>query len=147
MSLFISLKYSEAEIHDWAWLVPFIVGGIFGLIALYLRSYLKETPVFKAMQQRKKLATEMPVKQVLAEHKTAVVIGMLFIWFLTACVVVLILAMPNLLTGAFGFERADAFKMQSAAIIMQMLGCIVAGLLADRLGAGKGLYGVHWLLP
>lgn len=27
--------------------------------------------------------------------------------------------------------------MQSAAIIMQMLGCIVAGLLADRLGAGK----------
>ena len=27
--------------------------------------------------------------------------------------------------------------MQSAAIIMQMAGCIVAGLLADRLGAGK----------
>ncbi len=137
MSLFISLKYSETEIHDWAWRIPFILGGIFGLIALYLRSYLKETPVFKAMQQRKQLATNMPVKQVLAEHKTAVVIGMLFTWFLTGCVVVLILAMPNLLTGAFGFERADAFKMQSAAIIMQMLGCIIAGLLADRLGAGK----------
>jgi MFS family permease len=45
--------------------------------------------------------------------------------------------MPNLLTGAFGFERADAFKMQSAAIVMQMAGCITAGLLADRLGAGK----------
>ena len=137
MSLFISLKYSQSEIMDWAWRIPFILGGIFGFFALYLRSYLKETPVFKAMQERKELSKEIPVKQVLTEHKSAVVIGMLFTWFLTGCIVVLILAMPNLLTTTFGFERSDAFKMQSAAILMQMLGCILAGLLADRFGAAK----------
>lgn len=137
MSLFISLQFSASEIKEWAWRIPFILGGIFGFVALYLRSYLKETPVFKAMQAKKQLAQDMPVKQVLAHHKTAVVMGMLFTWFLTGCVVVLILAMPNLLVGSFGFERADAFKMQSAAILMQMLGCVIAGLLADRFGAGK----------
>ncbi|WP_180171209.1 MFS transporter [Acinetobacter sp. YH12023] len=137
MSLFISLQFTESEIHDWAWRIPFILGGIFGFVALYLRSYLKETPVFKAMQEKKQLTKELPVKQVLQQHKTGVVIGMLFTWFLTGCVVVLILAMPNLLTSTFGFERADAFKMQSAAIVMQMVGCILAGLLADRFGAGK----------
>lgn len=137
MSLFISLQFSEAEIKDWAWRIPFILGGIFGFVALYLRSYLKETPVFKAMQAKTELAKELPVKQVLAKHKTGVVIGMLFTWFLTGCVVVLILAMPNLLVGAFGFERADAFKMQSAAIVMQMVGCVLAGVLADRFGAGR----------
>ncbi|MDM1261760.1 MFS transporter [Acinetobacter indicus] len=137
MSLFISLQFTAAEIQDWAWRIPFIVGGIFGLVALYLRSYLHETPVFKAMQARKELAKELPVKQVLAQHRSGVVMGMFFTWFLTACVVVLILAMPNLLVGAFGFDRADAFKMQSAAIVMQMIGCIVAGLLADRFGAGR----------
>ncbi|HAA06814.1 MAG TPA: MFS transporter, partial [Acinetobacter schindleri] len=137
MSLFISLQFSEAEIKDWAWRIPFILGGIFGFVALYLRSYLKETPVFKAMQAKKELAKELPVKQVLAKHKTGIVIGMLFTWFLTGCVVVLILAMPNLLVGAFGFERADAFKMQSAAIVMQMVGCVLAGVLADRFGAGR----------
>ncbi len=137
VSLWISLQFTNAEIHDWAWRLPFIAGGIFGLIALYLRSYLKETPVFKAMQARKELSKDTPIKQVLAKHKTSIAIGMVFTWFLTGCVVVLILAMPNLLTGAFGFERADTFKMQSAAIIMQMLGCIIAGLCADRYGAGK----------
>ena len=137
MSLFISLNFSESEIKDWAWRIPFILGGVFGFVALYLRSYLKETPVFKAMQAKKELAKDLPVKQVLANHKTATVIGMLFTWFLTGCVVVLILAMPNLLVGAFGFERSDAFKMQSAAIVMQMIGCILVGLLADRFGAGK----------
>jgi hypothetical protein len=43
------------------------------------------------MQARKELSKEMPVKQVLARHKTAVVIGMLLTWFLTACVMDLVL--------------------------------------------------------
>lgn len=137
MSLLISVQFSETDIHAWAWRIAFIAGGIFGLFALYLRSYLKETPVFKAMQARKQLSKELPVKQVLVHHRSAVAIGMLFTWFLTGCVVVIILAMPNLLIGTFGYERALTFKMQSAAIVMQMLGCILAGTLADRFGCAK----------
>jgi MFS family permease len=140
MSLVISLQFNDLEIRAWAWRVPFILGGIFGLVALYLRSYLKETPVFKAMQARKELAQELPIKQVINAHKPAVLIGMLFTWFLTGCVVVIILAMPNLLTGVFALQRADAFQMQSAAILMQMLGCVIAGLLADRFGAGRIIF-------
>lgn len=137
MSLLISVQFSETDIHAWAWRIAFIAGGIFGLFALYLRSYLKETPVFKTMQARKQLSKELPVKQVLVHHRSAVAIGMLFTWFLTGCVVVIILAMPNLLIGTFGYERALTFKMQSAAIVMQMLGCILAGTLADRFGCAK----------
>jgi MFS family permease len=137
MSLWISLQFTESQILDWAWRIPFIVGGVFGLIATYLRSYLQETPVFQAMQAQKQLSTALPVKQVLAEHKIAVGIGMLLTWFLTACVVVLILTMPNLLTTQFGYSRSQAFSLQSLAIVMQMLGCILAGVLADRFGAGR----------
>ena len=36
---------------------------------------------FKAMQARKELSKELPIKQILARHKTAVVIGMMFTWF------------------------------------------------------------------
>ena len=137
MSLWISLQFAESQILDWAWRIPFIVGGVFGLIAMYLRSYLQETPVFQAMQAQKQLSKALPVKQVLAEHKIAVGIGMLLTWFLTACVVVLILTMPNLLTTQFGYSRSQAFSLQSLAIVMQMLGCILAGVLADRFGAGR----------
>lgn len=138
MSLAISLLYTDAEIRDGAWRIAFILGGVFGFVALYLRRYLKETPIFQAMQARKELAKSLPIKQVMSQHKTAVGIGMLLTWFLTACVVVLILAMPNLLTQ-YGISRADAFKMQSLAILMQMLGCVIAGISADRFGATKTL--------
>ena len=138
MSLWIAMQFTELEVKAWAWRIAFIVGGVFGLVALYLRRYLKETPVFQAMQAKQQLAKSLPVLQVLAQHKTAVGIGMLLTWFLTACVVVIILATPNLLAN-FGIARADAFKMQSMAIVMQMLGCVIAGLCADRFGATKTL--------
>ena len=133
--------FSSEAILNGAWRIPFIIGGLFGLLTLYLRSYLHETPVFKAMQQRKELATEMPVKVLVSKHKTAVSIGMLLTWFLTGCIVVILLAMPQLLTGSFGFSSTQAFEMQSMAIVMQMLGCVIYGLLADRLGTGRVLIG------
>ncbi len=43
---------------------PFLLGGVFGLIAMYLRRWLQETPIFLEMQQRKTLAQELPVKAV-----------------------------------------------------------------------------------
>ena len=133
--------FSSEAILNGAWRIPFIIGGLFGLLTLYLRSYLHETPVFKAMQQRKELVTEMPVKVLVSKHKTAVSIGMLLTWFLTGCIVVILLAMPQLLTGSFGFSSTQAFEMQSMAIVMQMLGCVIYGLLADRLGIGRVLIG------
>ncbi|NUE66223.1 MFS transporter [Snodgrassella sp. ESL0253] len=141
IALVMAKLFSSAEILEGAWRIPFILGGLFGLLTLYLRSYLRETPVFKAMQQRKELVTEMPVKVLINQHKTAVIIGMLLTWFLTGCIVLILLAMPQLLTGSFGFSSAQAFEMQSMAIVMQMLGCVIYGLLADRVGTGRILIG------
>lgn len=139
IALMMSRQFSSAAILDGAWRIPFILGGLFGLLTLYLRSYLRETPVFKAMQQRKELATDMPLKLLVTQHKTAVIIGMLLTWFLTGCVVVILLAMPQLLTAGFGFSSALAFEMQSMAIVMQMIGCVLYGVLADRVGSGRML--------
>ncbi len=139
MALSIAKIYTPDVIHDWAWRIPFIIGGVFGLITMYLRSYLKETPVFKAMQERKQLSEVMPIKLLVSQHKTGIVLGMLFTWFLTGCIVVLILAMPQLLTSTFAFDSVLAFEMQSLAIVTQMLGCIVFGVLSDKVGCGRML--------
>lgn len=139
MSLWIAKAFTAQVILDWAWRIPFWAGGVFGLLTMYLRSYLKETPVFKAMQERKALSAVMPVKTVLAQHKTGIVLGMMLTWFLTGCIVVLILAMPQLLTGTFGFDNAYAFEMQSMAIVAQMAGCVLVGFLADRFGCSRML--------
>ncbi|MCR6553107.1 MFS transporter, partial [Aeromonas sp. CPF2-S1] len=52
----VNKSLTPAEVSDWGWRVPFLLGGIFGIVAMYLRRWLHETPVFAEMQANKTLA-------------------------------------------------------------------------------------------
>ncbi len=69
--------YSPLELLSHGWRVPFIIGGVFGLTAAWLRRWLHETPVFREMQARQALADELPLKTVIREHRPAVILTML----------------------------------------------------------------------
>ncbi|WKA61922.1 MFS transporter [Pectobacterium aroidearum] len=119
------------------WRLPFFIGGVFGLVAMYLRRWLQETPIFMEMQAQKKLAEELPLKSVVLNHKRAVVVSMLLTWLLSACIVVVILMAPTYLQKVHGIPAALALQANCLATIALMVGCIGAGLLVDRFGASK----------
>lgn len=136
LATLINSSFSPAQISNWAWRLPFLVGGIFGLLAMYLRQWLQETPVFAEMQARKALADELPLKTVLREHKRAVIISMLLTWLLSAAIVVVILMTPTYLQKQFGMDAATTLKANSLATIALTAGCMVAGRIIDRIGSG-----------
>ncbi|OEC38247.1 MFS transporter [Pseudomonas sp. 1D4] len=137
MATLINTLYTPEEVQAWAWRMPFLVGGVFGLFSVYLRRWLHETPVFAELQQRKALAEEVPLKAVLREHRGAIAISMLLTWVLSAGIVVVILMTPTVLQTVYGFEAATALKANSLAIVCLTVGCIASGALADRFGAGR----------
>ncbi len=51
----VNTSMTQQALHDWGWRIPFLLGGAFGLVAMYLRRWLQETPIFLEMQQRKAL--------------------------------------------------------------------------------------------
>lgn len=142
----INSLYSQAELLDYAWRIPFLLGGIFGLFSVYLRRWLHETPVFAEMQKRKQLADEIPLGKVVREHRPAVVVSMLLTWLLSAAIVVVILMTPSLLQNLYGISPATSLKANSLAIVFLTGGCILAGRLVDRLGAGRIFIGGSLLL-
>ncbi|MBP7157305.1 MAG: MFS transporter [Thermomonas sp.] len=127
--------FDQAEVLAWAWRLPFIVGGVFGLLAMVLRRQLHETPVFTELRARRALAAELPLKTVVRDHAGAVLLAMLLTWLLTAAVVVTLLMMPTLLQG-LGVSRADALAGNTLAIFATVLANLAAGWLADRFGPG-----------
>lgn len=132
----VNKSLTPAEVSDWGWRIPFLLGGIFGIVAMYLRRWLHETPVFAEMQANKALAEELPLKTVLRDHKGSVVISMLLTWLLSAGIVVVILMTPTYLQKVHGISPADALTANSLAILALTLGCIVYGRLIDALGSG-----------
>ncbi len=86
--------YTQEELHEWAWRIPFFLGGIFGIISAYLRKFLRETPVFEQMKKDKALE-KFPLKEVFKKAKMGIVLSMMITWVLTGCIVVMILLMPS----------------------------------------------------
>lgn len=128
----------EAQLLAWGWRLPFLLGGVFGLLAMVLRRQLHETPVFAELQQQRALSAELPLKTVLRDYPGAVALGMLLTWLLTAAVVVTILMMPTFLQG-MGVSRDAALAGNALAVLAAMVANLVAGALADRFGAGRVL--------
>ncbi|MBY0444952.1 MAG: MFS transporter [Burkholderiales bacterium] len=128
--------FSPAELEAWAWRVPFLIGGVFGLVAMYLRKWLHETPVFLELQAKKNLATELPLKQVLRDHRLGIAVSMLATFLLAVAIVVAILMTPAYLQKQFAVLPVDALRANCYAIVALSLGCVVAGWASDKLGSG-----------
>lgn len=106
-------------------------------MAMYLRRWLQETPVFIALQARS-LTKQHPLKSVLRHHRKAVGVSVLLTGLLSAGIVVVLLMAPAWLQHT-GIEAARALQANGIAILMLAAGCVCAGWSADRFGAGKTL--------
>lgn len=146
MATMVNTLWTPEEIAGGIWRMPFIVGGVFGLFALWLRRYLHETPVFEQLRKRRELVKGLPIRQVLAGHGSGVVHSMIFSWLLTAGIVVVILMTPTLAQTAYGIGAREALVANSLATLALAVGCVAFGMAADRFGADRVLVAGSLLL-
>ena len=131
--------YAPEALLARGWRMPFILGGLFGLISVWLRQWLHETPVFREMQARQKLASELPLKAVIRDHRASIILTMVMTWLLSAAIVVMILMTPVLVQKLYAVPAVAALQANSIATLALSIGCIVFGALSDRFGAGRVL--------
>lgn len=139
LATWINTAFSPAEVSGGWWRLPFLLGGAFGLFAVFLRRWLQETPVFIAMQARRELVQGLPVRAVLAGHGAAVLRSVLASWLLTAAIVVGVLLTPSLVQAAFQLPAALAFQGGSVATAALIVGCLLSGWAVDRWGVAVTL--------
>ena len=126
--------YSPADVDEFAWRIPFIAGGVFGFVSVYLRRFLAETPVFQEMKTRRSLESDVPIKTVLREHRRETLLALALTWVLTAGIVVVILFTPAYLQQVFHVPASDALQANTFATFTFALGCLAFGWASDRFG-------------
>ena len=144
---FLAQAFTPAEILDSAWRYPFLLGGVFGVIGVWLRRWLSETPVFMAMQARREAAVELPLRAVLREHRLALLPAMILTCVLTSAVVVFVVITPTMMQKTFGMTASHTFALSALGIVFLNIGCVLAGLLVDRIGAWRTVMLYSLLLP
>lgn len=118
------------QLDDWGWRIPFAVGGLLALAALWLRRGLHETESFA-----KQAAPERsPLRMLLREHprQVATVVGMTLggtLAFYTCTTY-----MQKFMVNTAGFSKDDATLISAAALFVYMLLQPLFGALSDRVG-------------
>lgn len=144
---FLAQAFTPTEILDFAWRYPFLLGGVFGVIGVWLRRWLNETPVFMAMQAKRDAAVELPLRTVLREHRLAILPAMILTCVLTSAVVVFVVITPTMMQKTFGMTASHTFGLSALGIVFLNIGCVLAGLLVDRIGAWRTVMLYSLLLP
>lgn len=132
-------RMSPEDLLSYGWRIPFILGGVFGFLAVWLRKWLSETPVFETLRAEKAIHQGVPLAEVFAKHRGSVLLSMLVTWLLTAGILVIILMTPTLVQSGFGIPADQAFRANALASLFLCFGCLAGGWLVDAWGGARSL--------
>lgn len=122
---------SNEAILGYGWRIPFILGGFFGIISIFLRRYLQETAAFKAI--KKNDLHRVPVVTLLRTSYMNVLQGFMLV-SLGSVTVFLYLYWPQYLHQYMNYDLAELMRVNTAGTLVLNIMIIFGGLLTDKIG-------------
>nr|WP_271210105.1 MFS transporter [Rhodococcus wratislaviensis]GLK35116.1 MFS transporter [Rhodococcus wratislaviensis] len=135
----ISTVVSADALVDWAWRIPFLLAGPLGLIGLYLRLRLEETPAFQQMEQaeERSLADESTgrkLRETLVENWRPLVLCVILVATYNIAHYGLLSYMPTYLSNTLGYDESHGLVLMIIVMLIMMVCISFVGKLSDRVG-------------
>jgi MHS family proline/betaine transporter-like MFS transporter len=130
-----SLLLGDAAMHAWGWRLPFLVAAPLGLIGMYLRSRIEDTPVFRELEAR---AAEAPrpvgLGGLLQRYWRPLLVMSGLVVALNVVNYTLLSYMPTYLERRLGLSTQEALFVPIVGMLFMMLVLPFVGALSDRVG-------------
>ena len=129
----LTVGLSDAAMSSWGWRVPFLLGGPLGVVGLYLRLKLEDTPNFKALEEAGEVE-ETPLRDTFthAWRPMLLLLGIMIIGHIGNYV--LLAYMVNYLQNTMNVGGTTALLITFIAIVFMLAVIWRVGTLSDRFG-------------
>jgi MHS family alpha-ketoglutarate permease-like MFS transporter len=140
---------TDKQMHEWGWRIPFIIGAVLSLVALYLRSNLHETDAFQKKDNAVK--KKGSISELLKHPKALVTVvgltmgGTLAFYTYTTY-------MQKFLVNTVGLTKDQSTTLTFCSLLLFALLQPVFGMLSDKIGRrplliGFGVLGTLCTVP
>ncbi|MGG1572074.1 glycine betaine/L-proline transporter ProP [Fictibacillus sp. NRS-1165] len=127
---------------DWGWRIPFFIAAPLGLIGLYFRSHLEETPAFQAMEEKKEeKKNRSSFKEIIVNHWRSLLICVGVVLFYNTIVYMVLTYMPSYLSEQLGYGETKGLLLILIVMVIMIPFVLGMGYLGDRIGRNKILIG------
>ena len=119
------------SMHVWGWRVPFLVGGLVGGLAIFLRRHLPQSEHFKAHHDGRPETS--PLFQVFSTNLRETIQGILFASAYGVLFYIPLVYFPEWLHSHTGMQRDTALQINTAATVLLLFFIPLSGWIGDRL--------------
>lgn len=129
---------SPQQVLDWGWRIPFLIALPLGVIGLYLRSKLGETPEFEALQESGRTA-DAPAREALGRHWP--LLGLIFLigsLHMIGFYTVYTYLQSFIIGLGYSSRQATLVTVGALACGVALIG--IGGRMADRWGRWRPLF-------
>ena len=138
MSALLFSQLETAQLHGWGWRLPFLLAFPLGLVGLYIRLKLEDTPKFRELEAKHHVEAT-PTRELFTTYRKPI-IRAFAVTCLNAVGFYLILSyMPTYLITEMGMEESASFLANSIALFAYIFLIFLMGLLSDRFGRKTAL--------
>ena len=132
----VTTVFTPETLADWGWRIPFLIGGILGLVGLLLRANADETPEFEASAVVDHKSAPARLLALLREHpkallQTAALSAPAVAYYTWATF------LPTYATLTTGRDQASTLTGSVIGLVLLVIIVPICGALSDRLGRRK----------
>ena len=124
---------SESALESWGWRVPFLIALPLGLIGLYLRLRIEDTPLFRALVNTSR-TDPTPIRSSITEHRRSIAIAFGATLSYGVGFYVVPSYMPTYLDEATDLGVLSIFAVTASVLIAHIVALPLFGALSDRIG-------------
>ncbi|AZL68276.1 MFS transporter [Pseudomonas oryziphila] len=125
---------SAEAMNSWGWRVPFLIAAPLGLVGLYLRWRMEETPAFRQAMAEGKQHSHSPLGDTLRHHGRTIRNLGAFISQTALSFYMFTTYFATYLQTVGQLSRAQALLVTTVALLFAAVGCPLAGAFCDRVG-------------
>ena len=139
VALGLTSTFSEETIQSWAWRIPFLLSVVIGVVGIWIRNRMEDTPQFEQLAQQGE-TKKVPVVELFRTSGGSLVKIVFLGAAITGGYYIASVYSATYLQTAGGHSSTLAFLSTSLALVIGVLTLPVAGYCADRYGRKPVLF-------
>ncbi|MFW0775852.1 MFS transporter [Paenarthrobacter nitroguajacolicus] len=140
----LQLTLGQAAMEEWGWRIPFLIAGPLGLIAVYFRSKIEESPQFQATLDAQEASAKDAASQdaavakgpigIIKAYWRQIVLAMILAAAANTVGYALTSYMPTYLTDSKGYDPVHGTLLTIPVLVIMAVCIPLTGKLSDRIG-------------
>lgn len=126
-----TFSLSQTQLHNWGWRVPFLLGGILGIIGIFIRMQSKESPKFLEKKETVKVSS---LRQIFCHYPKELILTIFVTCIMAVGNYVIIAYVVTMLDKLEGFSLQDANTINLISMLFFVILIPIMGSLSDSIG-------------